>query len=582
MKTDKKIESIIRKVILEQVTPPGPDWNRVSEAKKDTKIADGCEVKQGSDGKWYYKTSTCRSTANTNTTNPITIPDGWKVVTLDMYNKLKELGKDIKQEAGKLWGKIVDLATIDNTSTSTSTSNWVPTDANIYDIESGTLIKQGMKGSVVSEIQKELIKHGYKNISKTLSTDGIFGKRTYNAVTEFQKSKGLKPDGIVGPKTWAELSKELPPPTPTPTPTPIPMPPTIDPSYPNISPDGIREIKNNMSKMKIKINEDEIKSILEMHSKMKNKNIIKEQVTENPPSYEQTIKGFIDSGCLAGGEIVSFKGPSAVYMIAVSRPSKQNPNKTVYYFANYKYGIVENGVFTWGATNYSCQSFIDKKKAQDAYNKKDVENSQGEGDWKTKEYLTSQGIPDESIDNPLMYVKKMVKDVALYQNRPNAGIVKGQNAKAQQVITDAEKNGAILKKDLSQSEIKNYYPRIVSPASEGYFTTDLVMYYPVKNINNAKVLTSFKAAKADATVESPKDCRDSIRNYFEAFRTDMPIPDNDLIPMKIKIQACKNQLYGKWGILTGGNKVDEYLDILSGKKTGNSSIPNITKKWAIK
>lgn len=35
--------------------------------------------------------------------------------------------------------------------------------------------------------------------------DGIFGKLTEEAVKNFQKNKGLTPDGIVGAKTWAAL-----------------------------------------------------------------------------------------------------------------------------------------------------------------------------------------------------------------------------------------------------------------------------------------------------------------------------------------------------------------------------------------
>ncbi len=41
------------------------------------------------------------------------------------------------------------------------------------------------------------------------SFDGKIGPRTRQAIKDFQKSKGLVPDGVVGPKTWANLSKYL-------------------------------------------------------------------------------------------------------------------------------------------------------------------------------------------------------------------------------------------------------------------------------------------------------------------------------------------------------------------------------------
>lgn len=41
------------------------------------------------------------------------------------------------------------------------------------------------------------------------SLDGKIGPRTRQAIKDFQKSKGLVPDGAVGPKTWASLGKYL-------------------------------------------------------------------------------------------------------------------------------------------------------------------------------------------------------------------------------------------------------------------------------------------------------------------------------------------------------------------------------------
>ena len=41
-----------------------------------------------------------------------------------------------------------------------------------------------------------------------LREDGNFGQRTQEAVVSFQKMKGLKPDGIVGPNTWTALGQK--------------------------------------------------------------------------------------------------------------------------------------------------------------------------------------------------------------------------------------------------------------------------------------------------------------------------------------------------------------------------------------
>ena len=58
-----------------------------------------------------------------------------------------------------------------------------------------TLYKKGSRGSVVILIQQAL----------HLLPDGIFGNQTEDAVKEFQKEKGLKPDGILGPSTMSKL-----------------------------------------------------------------------------------------------------------------------------------------------------------------------------------------------------------------------------------------------------------------------------------------------------------------------------------------------------------------------------------------
>lgn len=56
-------------------------------------------------------------------------------------------------------------------------------------------LKHGSRGAEVKTLQKML----------SLAEDGIFGDVTEEAVKAYQKSQGLRADGIVGPKTWAKL-----------------------------------------------------------------------------------------------------------------------------------------------------------------------------------------------------------------------------------------------------------------------------------------------------------------------------------------------------------------------------------------
>ena len=63
-------------------------------------------------------------------------------------------------------------------------------------------VKKGARGNITKLIQERLNSVGF-----SLSTDGIFGNDTKNAVVVFQRNRGLSQDGIVGKNTWSWLLK---------------------------------------------------------------------------------------------------------------------------------------------------------------------------------------------------------------------------------------------------------------------------------------------------------------------------------------------------------------------------------------
>ena len=79
------------------------------------------------------------------------------------------------------------------------TSIWFATYTSNYSEPTITL-KKGAYGTGVKWLQDMLNHNGY-----SLTVDGAFGTKTYNAVINFQNRKGLVVDGIVGPKTRTAL-----------------------------------------------------------------------------------------------------------------------------------------------------------------------------------------------------------------------------------------------------------------------------------------------------------------------------------------------------------------------------------------
>jgi len=69
----------------------------------------------------------------------------------------------------------------------------------------GYLYKSGKKSLTHKEIQLALKNAGFYNGT----IDGKIGKNTKKAIREFQRTNGLKADGIVGPKTRVLLLQHL-------------------------------------------------------------------------------------------------------------------------------------------------------------------------------------------------------------------------------------------------------------------------------------------------------------------------------------------------------------------------------------
>ena len=66
----------------------------------------------------------------------------------------------------------------------------------------GEVVRQGDRGAAVLLAQRRLDESGFD----PGPIDGIFGQRTHSAVRNFQQSRELVVDGIIGPQTWMALT----------------------------------------------------------------------------------------------------------------------------------------------------------------------------------------------------------------------------------------------------------------------------------------------------------------------------------------------------------------------------------------
>jgi hypothetical protein len=114
---------------------------------------------------------------------------------------------------------------------STFTDAWLTTQSGHV----GSTVSIGNSGPAVVAAQRLL---RARDSALAVTADGLFGPGTQTAVETFQKLKGLKPDGVVGPATWAVLAGPpgVPPPPVKPPVPPVKPPPTPPPAKPSPAP----------------------------------------------------------------------------------------------------------------------------------------------------------------------------------------------------------------------------------------------------------------------------------------------------------------------------------------------------------
>jgi hypothetical protein len=331
-------------------------------------------------------------------------------------------------------------------------------------------------------------------------------------------------------------------------------------------------MKNNL------ISESEVKEILSMHKSLKEQD--EKKISLDVTSDLVKLRKAITAGCLKSGKILTNANQSKYVYRATSKTGK-----TVDFTADMNYKFKDGSKSgKWKCDEIAQMAASAAQTAaqvaqQQAANAADTSLVQQEGGWQeAKDIKTTR----ENLENPLMFEKKVVNGVTLYRSVPGSGITGGLTPDQTKTIEKWKAQGAKLRKELDPEESKTWSSRVVSPASEGYFSQDLVMYFPPENVvgaNGSSIEAQFNSSVSSQTPSSKRDCRDTIEAYYKAYVTKKRIQPNSFEPMKEKVQACANEFNGKWGGVL--SKIDNYVDILRGVKEGGPTSYGSDSKWRI-
>lgn len=130
----------------------------------------------------------------------------YELLNTSLYARVKA-GADYRTQMAqiKLCGYMTSSTEVNSVINTIQKYNLRRFDPLITNTPSRPTLKKGSKGEIVNAIQIFLNLNGFS----CGSADGIFGKKTQDAVKAWQKANGLVPDGIIGKNSWRVLDNQL-------------------------------------------------------------------------------------------------------------------------------------------------------------------------------------------------------------------------------------------------------------------------------------------------------------------------------------------------------------------------------------
>jgi hypothetical protein len=325
------------------------------------------------------------------------------------------------------------------------------------------------------------------------------------------------------------------------------------------------------------IQESERNEILSKHK------VIKEQ-TDKKATGEISpevgvLRKAIKAGCLKNGRILSNLEETKYIYRATTRSGKQVdflPNMT------YKFSDGVGG-------KWKCDKMVQinaQTIATNADNSSKISSLKQQG-WKLKNELI--GVDLNTIDK--VYDKQMIGDVVLYKLKVDTGdLTPGGSTvdfdqKQKAFIDEFIAKGYELNPELTKRDNMVAVSAKELGAPDSLFPNGLTLYY---NPNKQSGITRQQSSVLGDVLKNQsinrQACRKNVDDYYNAFKRkySVVVDNSTIYKAKRIVQACKDEHYGKWGVAGGGNRLDNYLDILSGVKEGGPTTYGDDSMWRLK
>lgn len=325
------------------------------------------------------------------------------------------------------------------------------------------------------------------------------------------------------------------------------------------------------------IDESEKNQILEMH---KSSMIEQANLPKGGDSPELTLlRKAITAGCLKQGRILT----NADKTKYVYRATTKSTGKEVDFFADMSYKFRDGSK----SGKWACPQ-LSNMAALESDNESKIQTELKKG-WKKLETLKAEGVDLTTLDK--VYDTQVIGNVTLYRPKGSSTTftpgtsTADFNADQDAFVKKFEAKGYKLNPSrIEQSMMVKITDKELG-APDDLFPNGLVMWYnpnaqsEIKGRDGSVLGDILNNQSVDRNV-----CRKNVEDYFKSFQRKNSIVIDPATITKAKriVQACKDEHYGKWGIAGGGNRLDGYLDILSGNKEGGPTSYGSDSIWRIK